>query len=269
MTEDEDKCVMYLYKAWHKTMAGDNLWNLIARHIKSRTAPMLRNRFLRVTPGTNCINLDNMKRNSEDPTHPATRHYNNAHVISLTIFPKASSTIMDITTKLQHEVRLLVAGTMLEIFLLPCKYTALRCTHMGMEQSKFTYDPEKPSEQFLNYLKLTYTNSLKKASLVPSDFHFSSIAYNGPDIHSLMSQAEAERFVLPKEDFMRLNRRQVTGGMMTPQLVSPGPPRPSPPSARGRGRPRKSLPLPISTSTPVRSTAGPVVGRGRKRKMTG
>ena len=262
MTEEEDKCVMYLYKAWHKTMAGDNLWNLIARHIKSRTAPMLRNRFLRVTPGTNCINLDNMKRNSEDPTHPATRHYNNAHVISLTIFPKASSTIMDITTKLQHEVRLLVAGTMLEIFLLPCKYTALRCTHMGMEQSKFTYDPEKPSEQFLNYLKLTYTNSLKKAKLVGPEFHFSSLAYHGPDIHQLMSQAEAERFVLPKEDFMRLNRRQVAAtSMMSPQLVpaqvSPGVL--SSPGARGRGRPRK-----IVSSTPLQ----PQPIRGRKRKIT-
>ena len=152
MTEEEDKCVMYLYKAWHKTMAGDNLWNLIARHIKSRTAPMLRNRFLRVTPGTNCINLDNMKRNSEDPTHPATRHYNNAHVISLTIFPKASSTIMDITTKLQHEVRLLVAGTMLEIFLLPCKYTALRCTHMEDIERESQARTEPPARYSTLYL---------------------------------------------------------------------------------------------------------------------
>ena len=94
----------------------------------------------------------NMKRNLEDPTHPATFHYNNAHVISLTIFPKASSTIMDVTTKLQHEVRMVVAGTRAEIFLLPCKYTAIRCSHLGMEQTKFTYDPEKPSEQlFLPY----------------------------------------------------------------------------------------------------------------------
>merc|ERR1719410_1229293 len=36
--EEEDKCVMYLYKAWHNTMQGDSLWNVIARHLKSRTA---------------------------------------------------------------------------------------------------------------------------------------------------------------------------------------------------------------------------------------
>ena len=267
ITEEEDKCVMYLYKAWHNTMQGDSLWNVIARHLKSRTAPMLRNRFSRVTPGTTLINLDNMKNNSGDSTHPATFHYNNGHVISLTIFPKASSTIMDVTTKLQHEVRLVVAGTQLEIFLLPCKYTAIRCTHMGLEQTKFTYDPEKPSEQFLNYLKLTYTNSLKKAALVPPDFHFSCLAYHGPDIHSLMSQAEAERFVLPKEDFMKLNRRQVAS-MMSPQ-VSPGAPRlplPASPAVRGRGRPRKSLPAggPASTSTPIRAPPG----RASKRKMS-
>jgi len=268
ITEEEDKCVMYLYKAWHKTMQGDNLWNIIARHLKSRTAPMLRNRFSRLTPGTLDLNLDNMKRNSDDLTHPATFHFNNAHVISLTIFPKASSTIMDITTKLQHEVRLLVAGTQLEIFLLPCKYTAIRCTHMGMEQSKFTYDPEKPSEQFLNYLRLTYTNSLKKAGLVESEFHFTSLAYNGPDIHRLMSLAEQERFVLPKEDFMRLNRRQVASSLMSPQLASAGGPGVPSPPVRSRGRPRKSLPAPVCSSTPPASRQPTVSVRGRKRKIS-
>ena len=260
--EEEDKCVMFLYKTWHKTMQGDNLWNMIARHLKSRTAPMLRNRLSRLTGDSEDITLDNMKKNSDDPSHPATFHYNNAHAISLTIFPKASSTIMDITTKLQHEVRLVVAGSPAEIFLLPCKYTAIRCTHLGLEQTKFTYDPEKPSEQFLNYLKLTYTNSLKKAKLVGPEFHFSSLAYHGPDIHQLMSQAEAERFVLPKEDFMRLNRRQVAAtSMMSPQLV-PGQVSPgvlSSPGARGRGRPRK-----IVSSTPLQ----PQPIRGRKRKIT-
>ena len=278
---EEDKCVMYLYKTWHKTMQGDNLWNIIARHLKSRTAPMLKNRFSRVTGGdSDDITLDNMKRNVDDPTHPATFHSNNAHVISLTIFPKASSTMMDVTTKLQHEVRLVVAGSPEEIFLLPCKYTAIRCTHLGMEQTKFTYDPEKPSEQFLNYLKLTYTNSLKKAKLVEPEFHFSSLAYTGPDIHQLMSQAETERFVLPKEDFMRLNRRQVAAAsLMSPQVSSPGSPgspglsSPGTPG-RGRGRPRKVLPSPggsvSATSTPPLAQHHPIRSpavRGRKRKI--
>ena len=113
------------------------------------------------------------------------------------------------TTKLQHEVRFVVAGTRAELFMLPCKYTAIRCTHLGMEQNKFTYDPERPAQQFEQYLKLTFANSLKKAGLVADTFEFSSLRYSGPDIHTLMRAAEQERFVLPKEDFMRLNRRQV------------------------------------------------------------
>ena len=263
ISEAEDKCVVYLYKAWHKTMQGDSLWNIIARHLKSRTAPMLRNRLSRVTGNSEDLTLDNIKSYPDDPSIPATFHYNNGHVISLTIFPKASSTIMDITTKLQHEVRLVVAGSPAEIFLLPCKYTAIRCTHLGLEQTKFTYDPEKPSEQFLNYLKLTYTNSLKKAKLVEPEFHFSSLAYNGPDIHELMSQAETERFVLPKEDFMRLNRRQVAASsLMSPQLVSP---QLASPGARGRGRPRKTLPSPGGAA--VSTTPQPPAVRGRKRKI--
>jgi len=220
---DEDKSIMFLYKAWHKTMQGDNLWNHIARHMKGRTAPQVKNRFLRITQNPNDITLDNMKNFPDDPTNPATYNYNHAHVFSLTIFPKSSTTIMDITTKLQHEVRFLVAGTPKEIFLLPCKYTAVRCTHMGMEQNKFTYDPERPSDQFLTYVKLTFANSLKKAKLVEdSGFHYSDINYSGDGIHSIMYLAENERFVVPKEEFMRLNRRQVaSSNVLTPQMASP------------------------------------------------
>lgn len=90
---------MYLYRAWHKTMQGDNLWNHIARHLVGRTAPAIRNRFLRVTQNSNDVNLDNMKRFPDKPDLPATFAFNNSHVISLTILPKSSSTIMDITTK--------------------------------------------------------------------------------------------------------------------------------------------------------------------------
>ena len=168
--EDEDKCIMFLYKAWHKTMQGDNLWNHIARHMKGRTAPQIKNRFLRITQNPNDITLDNMKNFPNDLNNPSTYNYNNAHVFSLTIFPKSSTTIMDITTKLQHEVRFLVAGTPKELFLLPCKYTAVRCTHMGMEQNKFTYDPERPADQFKTYMCSSHMpTQLRKQKLLMLD----------------------------------------------------------------------------------------------------
>lgn len=278
MTEVEDCCVIYLYKSWHKTMQGHNLWNHIARHIKSRTAPQIQNRLSRISQNPEDITLDNMKKYSEDMTNPASFHFHNAHVISLTILPKSSSTVMDITTKLQHEVRFVVAGTAMELFMLPCKYTAIRCTHMGMEQNKFTYDPERPAQQFITYLKLTFANSLKKAKLVDDSFDWTQIAYNGDDIHRIMKVAEEERFILPKEDFMRLNRRQVATTMMSPTVqkspVSPISPvsnspngqiTPSPTRGRGggRGRGRGRPPMSSPSSTPLQSSPGV---RGRKRK---
>ena len=249
MTETEDTQALYLFRAWHKTMSGQGLWNHIARHIKSRTAPQIQNRLSRVTANPMDITLDNMNRFKDDLTNPASFHYHSAHSISLTIFPKQSAAIMDVTTKLQHEVRFVVSGTPAELFMLPCKYTAIRCTHMGMEQNKFTYDPEKPAEQFIQYLKLTFTNSLKKVKLVDDDFHFSRVCYNGPDIHKIMNTAETERFILPKDDFMRLNRRQVAASMMSPGMVRPpahqppgtGTPRGSRGRGRGRGRGRPPL----------------------------
>jgi len=252
--ETEDKCIMFLYKTWHKTMQGDNLWNHIARHMKGRTAPQVRNRFNRTTQNPEDITLENMKNFSDDLNNPSTYNYNNAYVFSLTIFPKSSTTIMDITTKLQHEVKFLVAGTPRELYLLPCKYTAVRCTHMGMEQNKFTYDPERPADQFITYVKLTYANALKKAKIVDNDFDYSEIEYYGEGIHAIMGVAEEERFVVPKEEFMRLNRRQVAAAAafspmgvspMRPRLAPPGGPIPVPvtPQPRGggtRGRPRGS-----------------------------
>ena len=244
MTETEDTQAMYLYRAWHKTMTGAGLWNHIARHIKSRTAPQIQNRLSRVTENPGDVTLDNVAKFKEDLSNPASFHYHSAHSISLTIFPKESASIMDVTTKLQHEVRFVVTGTPAELFMLPCKYTAIRCTHMGMEQNKFTYDPEKPAEQFMQYLKLTFTNSLKKVKLVDDDFHFSRISYNGPDVHQIMKTAETERFILPKDDFMRLNRRQAAAHMMSPGTVvrPPAPPGASgTPRGRGRGRGRPPL----------------------------
>ena len=126
----------------------------------------------------------------------ATFNHDKGFVFSLTIFQK-NTTGLDVTSKLQREVRFLVAGTPEEIFLLPCKYTAIRCTHMGMEQTKFTYDPTRPDEQFLTYLKLTFANALKKAGLVDNpDFHFTDLTYNGDGIHEIMTLVESERFVI-------------------------------------------------------------------------
>ena len=47
------------------------------------------------------------------------------HVLSLTIHPKSTAGL-EVTARLQREVRCLVAGTQTEVFLLPCKYSALR-----------------------------------------------------------------------------------------------------------------------------------------------
>ena len=201
--------------------------------------------------------------NAADPSSAAGQLYHAAHTVSLTIFPKDSSGLVEVTTKLQHEVRFVVAGTRAELFMLPCKYTAIRCTHLGMEQNKFTYDPERPAQQFEQYLKLTFANSLKKAGLVADTFEFSSLRYSGPDIHTLMRAAEQERFVLPKEDFMRLNRRQVAA-TLAPSAPAPAPPPHSapPPAAaprgRGRGRGRPS----VAPAPPPAKLLSP----GKKRK---
>ena len=269
-TASEDLCIMYLYKCWNKSLQGTGLWNQIARHMKSRTAPQVQNRLTRVTDDSQDITLDNMKKCSDDETScPALHHFDQSHVISLTIFPKSTiSSSSDVTIKLQYEVRFVVAGTAEELFMLPCKYTALRCSHMGLEQHKFTYDPDKPPEQFLNYLKLTFANSLKKADLVDNSLNFNQICYRGEDIHSIMSRAEKERFILPKEDFMRLNRRQVGAGVMSPGSPSPRMASPagvntpagtpSPGAGRARGRPRSSAATPVTSNSPG--------ARGQKRK---
>ena len=82
---------------------------------------------------------------------------------------------------------------------------------MGLQQEKFTYDPTRPAGQFITFVRLTFANGLKKAGLVDSSqsFHFSDILYRGKDIHDIMRDIERERFIVPKETFMRINRRQL------------------------------------------------------------
>ena len=261
MTEAEARCGLYLHRAWHASMAGPGLWQHIARHLAARTAPQVQARLARAATSPADLTLDN----AADPSSAAGELYHAAHSVSLTIFPKDSSGLVEVTTKLQHEVRFVVAGTRAELFMLPCKYTAIRCTHLGMEQNKFTYDPERPAQQFEQYLKLTFANSLKKAGLVADTFEFSSIRYSGPDIHTLMRAAEQERFVLPKEDFMRLNRRQVAA-TLAPSAPAPpphsAPPLVAAPRGRGRGRGRPS----VAPAPPPAKILSPVQTPGKKRK---
>jgi len=212
-TQDEDKCIIYMYKFWSKSMAEEELWSFIARHMRGRTAQQLKNRFKRKTNNPQDLTLENIERYPFDPKNPATFNNEFAHVFALTVVPKSINSDMEITTKLQHEARFLVMGTIKEIFLLPVRDTAIRCTHAGVVHNNFTYDPSRPPQQFVTYIKLTFTNGMKKAGVIedPDNFHFSDIVYKGEGIHQLMARADSERFIVPKEQFMELNRRNEGG----------------------------------------------------------
>ena len=208
-TRDEEKCVIFMFKMWETSVQGDVIWPHIARHLTGRNGGQIRSRILREDTDLDAMTLSNIRQHAGDITRPSVYCYKYGHVISLTIFPKTTAG-MEVTVRLQKEVRLLVMGSQDELFLQPCKYTALRCAHTTLQQEKFTYDPTRPSEQFLNFVRLTFANSLKKAGVVTKpNFHFSDIIYKGDDIHTIMSQIEAERFLLPKNDFLKLNRRQM------------------------------------------------------------
>jgi len=263
-TLDEDKCIIFLWKIWNKSMQNDNLWNHLARHMKGRNAPQIKNRFMRVSENSKALTLENIKKYSHDFSRPATFNHDKGFVFSLTIFQK-NTTGLDVTSKLQREVRFLVAGTPEELFMLPCKYTAIRCTHMGMEQNKFTYDPTRPDEQFLTYLKLTFANALKKAGLVDNpDFHFTHLNYNGDGIHQLMDQVESERFIVPKEAFMRLNRRNIAAPTVGSPMFVPSADSPQALTAVKRKLPGSANETPEKVQ-PARGR-GRGRGRGRPRK---
>ena len=124
-TRDEEKCLVFLYKSWSTSMPGDGLWHHMARHMTARNGHQLRTRFLRQTESHLDMTLANLTKYAGDTSKPVVYYHSKGHVISLTIFPKSTAG-MDVTTRLQREVRLLVAGTQEEMYLLPCKYTALR-----------------------------------------------------------------------------------------------------------------------------------------------
>ena len=124
-TRDEEKCLLFLYKCWSGTMPGEGLWYHIARHLHGRNGQQLKARFLRQTENHLDITLNNLKKYQGDTSKPVVYYHSKGHVISLTIFMKSTAGL-EVTTRLQREARFLVVGTEEEIFLLPCKFTALR-----------------------------------------------------------------------------------------------------------------------------------------------
>ena len=140
-SDDEDKCIIYMHKLWQKAMGGESLWKHIARHLPGRTANQVKNRFNRKAQGDQDLCLENIKKFAFEPTIPATFENDMAHAFNLTVIPKVvGKDTTDVTTKLQCEARFLVVGTYKQIFLLPCKETALRCTHQNVATNSFTYD---------------------------------------------------------------------------------------------------------------------------------
>ena len=122
---EEEKVIIFLHSCWSKAMAGEALWHHIARHLQGRTGQQVKARFLRETDSPLDLTLANLKKYPGDTSKPAVHYQARGHVISLTIYLKSTAG-MEVTTRLQREVRFLVAGTSQEMFLLPCKYTALR-----------------------------------------------------------------------------------------------------------------------------------------------
>ena len=53
----------------------------------------------------------------------------------------------------------------------------------------------RPDQQFVTYIKLTFTNGLKKAGLIedPDEFHFSTTQYMGEGIHAIMDRHARDR----------------------------------------------------------------------------
>ena len=83
------------------------------------------------------------------------------------------------------------------------------------------------------------------------NFHFTDILYKGKDIHDIMQEVERERFIVPKEIFMKINRRQ----MAIPLNVTT--------SSKGEGEGEKRK---LEASHPPESRGGRGRGRGRPRK---
>ena len=209
-TENEDKCLAILFAMMEKIIRGENIWSQISRHMTGRFPGQIKQRFIRKSSDPQDISLENIRRYSgAGDYYTALKYYERGHAVSLTIVPKTCDGL-DVTMKLQKQVNVLVVGTEEEIFILHCKYTALRCNHPGLHHEKFTYDPTRHADQFSNFIRLTFANSLKKAGKIDrQNFHFTDIQYNGEDIHEMMSRIEKERFYVPREIFINLNSNQL------------------------------------------------------------
>ena len=199
-TEAEDKCIIYMYKYWSKIMEDDVLWAQIARHLEGRTANQVKNRFLRSSSVPTDLTLENILSYPDDPSNPATFNNDLAHMFALKMMRKGLAPDMELTTKLQHEDQYLVMGTRQELFILPCKYTSVKCYYPGLVEHTFTYDPSRPPQQFITFIKLTFSNGLKKLGLLddPAAFNFNNIEYTGDTIHQIAATADENRLIMIK-----------------------------------------------------------------------
>ena len=155
-SDDEDKCIIYMHKLWQKAIGGESLWKQIARYLPGRTANQVKNRFNRKAQGDQDLCLENIKKFAFEPTIPATFENNMAHAFNLTVMPKVVGKDTDVTTKLQCEARFLVVGTYKQIFLLPCKETAIRCTPPNVVTNSFTYDATRSGQISFNPYHMFY-----------------------------------------------------------------------------------------------------------------
>jgi len=220
-TQSEDKCLLFLHKYFYQTLSGNQaqIWRAITRHMAGRSEQECKDRLLRKAKNKNDLTLDNLDLEDIQDDVPSLFYYNECHVFALTVIPKDQETKnMDIPTRLQSEFRFVVAGTLDEIFILPCRETALRCSHQGLHTMSFTYNTTKPDSQFETYIKMTFANELKRVGLVDKEletFNFNAILYTGPGIHQIIDNLAKSRFIIPRDHFLAVNQQEdekMTGG---------------------------------------------------------
>merc|ERR1711884_354536 len=118
-----------MYKYWSKIMDDEDVWRNIARHLEGRTANQVKNRFQRKSGCATDYTLENILNYPDDPSNPATFNNDLAHMFSLTVVKKQpEAPEVELTTRLQQEDCFLVMGTMRELFIRPCRDTAIKTT---------------------------------------------------------------------------------------------------------------------------------------------
>ena len=209
-TEDEDKCIIFMHKYWSMRR---EVWTNIARHLEGRTANQVKNRFQRKSLSPTDLTLNNIRTYPGDLTKPANFNLHRAYMFIATVVKKNQAPALEITTKLQYEDNFLVMGTVRELYIRPYRDTAIKTEYHGIVTHNFTYDPNQRPQTFLTFIKRTFGNGLENHGLLddPDAFNFNNIDYNGPTIHELISQADRDRFIVPKDIFMLINRRMVMG----------------------------------------------------------